>query len=179
MRDRVGVRRGLEAEAAGVGEVTGETQLLVIGGGPGGYVAAFKAADLGIETTIVEVAAILGGVCLRQGCIPSKALLHVGHLINHAAEAKAFGVAFAKPKIDLRQLRGWKRSIVDKLCAGINTLAKKRNVRIVHGKGRGVLKKRVRSLLKRNLLVESFHDAPAEAGGWGATVALLKKPEAR
>lgn len=114
--------------------MTEETQLLVVGGGPGGYVAAFKAADLGIETTIVEVAPVLGGVCLRQGCIPSKALLHVGHLINHAAEAETFGVTFDKPRIDIEQLRGWMQGIVDKLCGGINTLAKKRNVRVIHGK---------------------------------------------
>jgi len=133
VRRRAGAWRRLEAEAAGVGEVTEEAQLLVIGGGPGGYVAAFKAADLGIETTIVEVAAVLGGVCLRQGCIPSKALLHVAHLINYAAEAKAFGVTFSEPKIDVEQLRGWKQSVVDKLCAGIDTLANKRKVRVVHG----------------------------------------------
>jgi dihydrolipoamide dehydrogenase len=117
-----------------VGELTEETQLLVIGGGPGGYVAAFRAADLGIQTTIVDTAPILGGVCLREGCIPSKALLHVGHLITHAGEAAEFGVAFNKPKIDIEKLRNWKQGVVDKLCGGINTLAKKREVRVVQGK---------------------------------------------
>jgi len=117
-----------------VGELTEETQLLVIGGGPGGYVAAFKAADLGIETTLVDAAPALGGVCLREGCIPSKALLHVAHLITHAAEAEHFGITFGKPKIDIEKLRGWKQSVVDRLCGGINTLAKHRNVRVIHGK---------------------------------------------
>lgn len=117
-----------------VGELTEETQLLVIGGGPGGYVAAFKAADLGIQTTLVEAAPVLGGVCLREGCIPSKALLHVAHLITHAAEAVDFGVTFGKPKIDVAQLRGWKQSVVDKLCGGVNTLAKHRGVQVIHGK---------------------------------------------
>ncbi|MFQ5806369.1 MAG: dihydrolipoyl dehydrogenase [Phycisphaerae bacterium] len=117
-----------------VGELTEETQLLVIGGGPGGYVAAFKAADLGIQTTIVDAAPILGGICLRAGCIPSKALLHVAHLITHAAEARDFGITFDKPKIDVEKLRGWKQGVVDRLCGGVNTLAKKRNVRVIQGR---------------------------------------------
>jgi dihydrolipoamide dehydrogenase len=116
-----------------VGELTEETQLVVIGGGPGGYVAAFKAADLGIETTLIETAPSLGGVCLREGCIPSKALLHVAHLIDHAAEASAFGLSFGQPQIDLERLRSWKQSVVDKLSGGVSTLAGKRNVRVVHG----------------------------------------------
>jgi dihydrolipoamide dehydrogenase len=114
--------------------MTEETQLLVIGGGPGGYVAAFKAADLGIQTTLVDAAPVLGGVCLREGCIPSKALLHVAHLINHAAEAEAFGVTFRAPEIDIERLRGWKQGVVQKLCSGIETLAKQRKIRIIHGR---------------------------------------------
>ncbi|MBU0618120.1 MAG: dihydrolipoyl dehydrogenase [Planctomycetes bacterium] len=117
-------------------EPTEETQLLVIGGGPGGYVAAFKAADLGIRTTLVDAAPVLGGVCLRQGCIPSKALLHISHLINHAAEAEAFGVTFGEPEIDIPRLRDWKQSVVDKLCAGVETLAKNRKVRVIHGEAK-------------------------------------------
>jgi dihydrolipoamide dehydrogenase len=117
-----------------VGELTEETQLLVIGGGPGGYVAAFKAADLGLETTLVDAAPVLGGVCLREGCIPSKALLHVAHLITHAAEAGDFGVTFSKPKIDVEKLRNWKQGVVDRLCGGINTLAKRRDVRVIQGR---------------------------------------------
>lgn len=114
-------------------EPTEETQLLVIGGGPGGYVAAFKAADLGVQTTIVDRAPLLGGVCLREGCIPSKTLLHIAHLINQAAEAQNFGVTFEKPKIDVDKLRGWKQQVVEKLCGGVKTLAKKRNVRVIRG----------------------------------------------
>ena len=117
-----------------VGELTEETQLLVVGGGPGGYVAAFRAADLGIQTVIVDQAPVLGGVCLREGCIPSKALLHVAHLITHAAEAAAFGVTFEPPRIDVEKLRGWKQSVVDKLCGGVKTLAAKRDVRVVRGR---------------------------------------------
>jgi dihydrolipoamide dehydrogenase len=119
-----------------VGELTEETDLLVIGGGPGGYVAAFRAADLGLQTTLVEQDPLLGGVCLREGCIPSKALLHVAHLIESAAAAKDFGVGFPPPKIDLDKLRGWKQSVVDKLSGGINTLARKRNVQVIQGHAR-------------------------------------------
>jgi dihydrolipoamide dehydrogenase len=117
-----------------VGELTEETELLVIGGGPGGYVAAFRAADLGVETTLVERDPRLGGVCLREGCIPSKALLHVAHLITHAAEAKDFGVTFTKPKIDVDKVRAWKESVVERLCGGVKTLASHRNVRVVQGR---------------------------------------------
>jgi dihydrolipoamide dehydrogenase len=119
-----------------VGELTEETDLLVLGGGPGGYVAAFRAADLGIQTTLVDAAPVLGGVCLREGCIPSKALLHVAHIIENAAESEAFGVAFDRPKINIDRLRTWKQSVVDKLCGGVNTLASKRKVRIVRGRAR-------------------------------------------
>ncbi len=117
-----------------VGELTEQTDVLVIGGGPGGYVAAFRAADLGLQTTIVDENELLGGVCLREGCIPSKALLHVAHLIETAAEAKEWGVSFNKPKIDVDKLRGWKQSVVDKLCGGVKQLAKGRKVQVIQGR---------------------------------------------
>jgi len=117
-----------------VGELTEESQLVVIGGGPGGYVAAFRAADLGVQTTLIDENPVLGGVCLRVGCIPSKALLHVAHLVTHALEAADFGVSFKPPTIDVDKLRAWKMGVVDRLCGGINTLAKKRNVRVIRGR---------------------------------------------
>jgi len=116
-----------------IGELVEETQVLVIGGGPGGYVAAFKAADLGLRTTLVDNNELLGGVCLREGCIPSKALLHVAHLIHSAEDAAVFGVTFKKPEIDVAKVREWKNGVVSKLCKGINTLAGKRNVRVLQG----------------------------------------------
>lgn len=119
-----------------VGDLTESTDLLVLGGGPGGYVAALKAADLGVQTTIVDDNPVLGGVCLREGCIPSKALLHVAHLIDDAAHADKFGITFSTPKIDIDKLRGFKQSVVDRLCGGINVLANKRKVRVVKGRGR-------------------------------------------
>jgi len=119
-----------------VGEFTEETQVAVIGAGPGGYVAAFRAADLGLQTTLIDSADKPGGVCLREGCIPSKALLHVAHLMHTAAEAGDFGVQFDPPRVELDKLRVWKRSVVDRLCNGIKTLATKRKVRLIQGLAR-------------------------------------------
>ncbi|MBU0639429.1 MAG: dihydrolipoyl dehydrogenase [Planctomycetes bacterium] len=115
-------------------ECAEQTELLVVGGGPGGYVAAFRAADLGVQTTIVDESPLLGGVCLREGCIPSKALLHVAHLLEDAAEAEEFGVAFQPPRIDIDRLRSWKNSVVAQLCAGITKLAGQRKVRVIRGR---------------------------------------------
>jgi dihydrolipoamide dehydrogenase len=119
-----------------VGELTEQADLLVIGGGPGGYVAAFRAADLGLATTLVDENPVLGGVCLRVGCIPSKALLHVAHVIGLAADAKDFGVTFGPPALDVDKLRAWKQSVVDPLCGGIDLLAKKRGIRVLRGRAR-------------------------------------------
>ena len=108
-------------------------ELAVIGGGPGGYAAAFLAADLGISTVLIEKRANPGGVCLYEGCIPSKALLHAAHVIHSAEEAAAIGIQFAKPQIDLAKLRDWKNSVVEKLTGGLGQLARSRRVRYVRG----------------------------------------------
>ncbi len=107
---------------------THKTHLLVIGGGPGGYTAAFRAADLGLQVTLVEADDSLGGTCLLRGCIPSKALLHVAELITEAREARTFGLAFGDPKIDLDALRGWKNSIISRLSGGLAGLVRQRKV---------------------------------------------------
>jgi dihydrolipoyl dehydrogenase len=126
--------------ASGRGEQTGLTadldcEMIVLGGGPGGYSAAFRAADLGLDTVIVERYATLGGVCLNVGCIPSKALLHVAAVIEEATHADAFGVAFAPPKVDLDRLRAHKSKVVAKLTTGLAGMAKGRKVRVVRGYG--------------------------------------------
>jgi dihydrolipoamide dehydrogenase len=90
-----------------------KTQLVVLGGGPGGYSAAFRAADLGIDTVIIDSRDKLGGVCLNVGCIPSKALLHVAKVIDDAKEMASHGVVFGEPQIDLDKVRSWKDSVVD------------------------------------------------------------------
>ena len=114
------------------------TQLLVLGSGPGGYTAAFRAADLGMQVLLVERWPVLGGVCLNVGCIPSKALLHAAKVIEDAEEMGARGIAFGAPEIDLGKLRSWKESVVKKLTGGLRTLAKQRKVEVVQGVGRFV-----------------------------------------
>jgi dihydrolipoamide dehydrogenase len=112
------------------------TQLLVLGSGVGGYTAAFRAADLGLDVVLVERHERLGGVCLNVGCIPSKALLHVAKVIAEAQLAAEHGVKFGDPEIDVDTLRGWKESVVGKLTGGLAQMAKGRKVRVVTGEGR-------------------------------------------
>lgn len=111
-----------------------KTQLAVIGGGPGGYAAAFLAADLGMQVTLIDMEKNPGGVCLYRGCIPSKALLHVAKLINEAEEAKKWGVEFGEPKIDINKLRDFKNGVVNKLTGGLGQLAKQRKVNYINGR---------------------------------------------
>ena len=111
-------------------------QVVVLGSGPGGYTAAFRAADLGLRTALIEREERLGGVCLNVGCIPSKALLHAARVISETEEMAAHGVAFGKPKVDLPKLIEWKQSVVDKLTGGLVGLAKRREVEVIHGVGK-------------------------------------------
>ena len=120
----------------GAADATRSTQLLVLGSGPGGYTAAFRAADLGMKVTLVERDAELGGVCLNVGCIPSKALLHAARVIEEAAEMSARGLTFGAPQIDRAKLRTWKAAVVAKLTGGLKVLARQRKVEIVRGVGR-------------------------------------------
>jgi len=113
-----------------------ETQLLVLGAGPGGYTAAFRAADLGLKVTLVERWPMLGGVCLNVGCIPSKALLHAAKVIDEVGEMSHHGVEYGAPKIDLPKLLSWKNSVVKKLVGGLSVLAKQRKVEVVTGVGK-------------------------------------------
>ena len=110
-----------------------ECAMVVIGAGPGGYTAAFRSADLGLDTVLVERYASLGGVCLSVGCIPSKALLHAADVIEQAAHASDYGVDFGKPKINIDTLRGYKDKVVGQLTKGLAGMAKQRKVRVVQG----------------------------------------------
>jgi dihydrolipoamide dehydrogenase len=112
-----------------------KTDLLVLGAGPGGYAAAFYAADLGKKVILVERDKRLGGVCLNRGCIPSKALLHATHVITSARESEHRGIVFGNPSIDVAKLRTWKESIITKLAGGIAQLAKMRGVQLLSGRG--------------------------------------------
>lgn len=118
------------------GKATHQAQLVVIGSGPGGYTAAFRAADLGLRVILVERYPVLGGVCLNVGCIPSKALLHAAKVIDDAAAMADHGVEFGKPKIDAKALRGWKNEVVGRLTGGLAQLAKQRKVAVVNGTAR-------------------------------------------
>ncbi|WP_147653030.1 dihydrolipoyl dehydrogenase [Vulcaniibacterium gelatinicum] len=115
-----------------------ECRMLVLGAGPGGYTAAFRAADLGLDTVLVERYPTLGGVCLNVGCIPSKALLHAAAVIDEAAHAKAYGIEFGKPKVALDALRAYKEKVVGQLTKGLAGMARQRKVRVVQGVGRFV-----------------------------------------
>ena len=112
-----------------------KTEIVVVGAGPGGYAAAFYAADLGKKVILVEQDKRLGGVCLIRGCIPSKALLHATELLAEAKEASHHGISFETPKIELAKLRAWKESIVTKLGQGVAGLAQRRGVQVMHGRG--------------------------------------------
>lgn len=114
---------------------TEKTQVIVLGGGPGGYAAAFLAADLGLDVTLVEKRENPGGVCLYEGCIPSKALLHAAELIRESQHAAEWGLHFGKPEIDLDKLRAWKNKVVQQLTGGTGQLAKARKVKHIKGTG--------------------------------------------
>ncbi len=119
-----------------IGELTQETDLLVIGGGPGGYHAAFRAASQGIHTTVVESDRSLGGVCLHHGCIPSKMYLAMAETLHAAALGKAMGIEFGKPRLDVAAMRQWKQQVVSKLASGLDSLCKKHGVDKIQGKAR-------------------------------------------
>jgi dihydrolipoamide dehydrogenase len=111
-------------------------KIVVLGGGPGGYAAAFLAADRGMNVTLIDAGKKPGGVCLHRGCIPSKALLHIAHLINETKEAKNWGVDFGEPKIDLEGVRNWKNQVIDKMATGLSQLCKQRKVEFISGQGK-------------------------------------------
>ena len=127
-----------ENSVAGGAKAQGDlhADVVVLGAGPGGYTAAFRAADLGQKVILIERWDVLGGVCLNVGCIPSKALLHSAKVMSEAEDMGAHGITFAKPKVDLDKLRGWKDGIVSKLVGGLSGLAKARKVTVVHGEGK-------------------------------------------
>jgi dihydrolipoamide dehydrogenase len=110
--------------------------VVVLGSGPGGYTAAFRAADLGMKTALIERWATLGGVCLNVGCIPSKALLHAAKVIDEAHEMESAGIVFGQPKIEVEKLRAWKNKVVSRLTGGLSTMARQRKVEVIRGTGK-------------------------------------------
>jgi dihydrolipoamide dehydrogenase len=123
-----------DQSSTGPHEGTEKLHVAVVGGGPGGYAAAFLAADLGMQVTLIDPEANPGGVCLYRGCIPSKALLHVAKLIEESQQAKNWGIEFPPAKVDLARLRSWKESVVKKLTGGLGQLSKQRHVEYIQGR---------------------------------------------
>jgi dihydrolipoamide dehydrogenase len=117
-----------------MGELQQESEVLVVGSGPGGYAAAFRAADLGLDVTMVDPARRPGGVCLYKGCIPSKTFLFLSELIHDAARAESMGITFGKPRIDLKALREWKGNVIDSMANGLVSLSNRRGVQLLQGR---------------------------------------------
>jgi dihydrolipoamide dehydrogenase len=130
------VREPPPAQAGGDSGAERDAQVVVLGSGPGGYTAAFRAADLGLRTILIERYERLGGVCLNVGCIPSKSLLHAARVIAETEEMATHGISFGKPSVDLEKLIEWKTSVVNRLTDGLAGLAKRRHVEVVHGSAR-------------------------------------------
>ncbi len=150
-----------------------DVQVVVIGSGPGGYTAAFRAADLGLKTALIERYDTLGGVCLNVGCIPSKALLHAARVVSEAEEMAEHGIKFNKPKVDLDALRSWKESVVGKLTGGLAGLAKQRKVEVITGEAKLTGPNTV-SVGDRTL---SFDSCIIAAGSEAATIPGLPEDE--
>ncbi len=149
--------------------------IVIIGAGPGGYAAAFLAADLGMNVTLIDKEENPGGVCLYRGCIPSKALLHVAKLINETHEAKDWGIEFTEPKIDLDKLRNWKNSVVAKMTGGLGILSKQRKINYIQGKA-NFLNSSSLKIKKENGVEEnlSFDKAIIATGSIIATIPSLQ-----
>ena len=139
-------------------------EVVVLGAGPGGYTAAFRAADLGKQVVLIEKQASLGGVCLNVGCIPSKALLHVAKVISEAEEVGHHGVTFAKPTIDINAIRTWKESVIGKLTGGLAALAKQRKVQVVYGKAKFTSPNMLEVTTADGVKTVSFDNAIVAAG---------------
>jgi len=133
----------IAAAAMPQGDATHAAQLVVIGAGPGGYTAAFRAADLGLDVILIERSPVLGGVCLNVGCIPSKALLHAAKVIDDAEAMAEHGVTFGKPTIDAEKLRDWKNEVIGKLTGGLSMMAKQRKVRVLQSTAKFVAANRL------------------------------------
>ena len=150
-----------------------DTEVAVLGSGPGGYTAAFRAADLGKKTVLIERYPSLGGVCLNVGCIPSKALLHVAKVICEANDIEQCGVKFEKPDINSQQMRKWVEKVVGQLTGGLSALAKQRGVQVVHGHGQFLDAETLSVVQDDKETKVSFRDAIIAAGSRPATLPFL------
>ena len=135
-----------------------KTDLVVLGGGPGGYSAAFRAADLGRKVTIIEKSAVLGGVCLNVGCIPSKTLLHIAEVIEEAEKLAPLGVSFGKPTFDLEKIRAHRDSVIKTLTSGLDSLCKARKVERIVGEGSFLSDNELKVVTEKEELKLTFED---------------------
>src|SRR5208282_1700965 len=154
-------------------------EVLVLGSGPGGYTAAFRAADLGKKVVIVERWPMLGGVCLNVGCIPSKALLHAAKVIEETHEMSAHGLSFASPAIDIDKLRGWKDGVVKRLTGGLTGLARQRKVTVVEGVGKFVALNQVEVQTAGGSKTISFEHAIIAVGSEPVTLPFIPHDDPR
>ena len=157
-------------KASGVPQGDIHAQVLVLGAGPGGYTAAFRAADLGKKVVLIERYPTLGGVCLNVGCIPSKALLHAAKVITEAEEMEHNGITFGKAKVDIDKLRGWKESVISKLTKGLGSMAKGRKVTVVEGTGKFTSPNMIEAATKDGIKKISFDHCIIAAGSQVAKI---------
>ncbi|MBO9491040.1 dihydrolipoyl dehydrogenase [Endozoicomonas sp. G2_1] len=156
-----------------------KTQVVVLGAGPGGYSAAFRAADLGLDVVLVESRKTLGGVCLNVGCIPSKALLHVAKVIDDAADMASHGVSFGKPEIDLDKVRDWKDSVIGQLTGGLAGMAKQRKVTTVYGYGKFTSDKTIAVETEEGTTTVEFDNAIIACGSSVVDLPFIPKEDPR
>lgn len=156
-----------------------KTQVVVLGAGPGGYSAAFRAADLGLDVVLVESRKTLGGVCLNVGCIPSKALLHVAKVIDDAADMASHGVSFGKPEIDLDKIRDWKDSVIGQLTGGLAGMAKQRKVTTVYGYGKFTSDKTIAVETEDGTTTVEFDNAIIACGSSVVDLPFIPKEDPR
>ncbi|MEZ5848807.1 MAG: dihydrolipoyl dehydrogenase [Geminicoccaceae bacterium] len=161
------------------GKADQHAEILVFGAGPGGYTAAFRAADLGRKVVLVERWDTLGGVCLNVGCIPSKALLHAARVMSEAREMGEHGIAFSKPKVDIDKLRAWKEGVVGKLTGGLSGMARQRKVTTVRGHGRFISSNEVEVEQDGKKTVVSFDSAIIAAGSEPVTLPFIPHDDPR
>uniref|UniRef100_UPI0011789D30 FAD-dependent oxidoreductase n=1 Tax=Crenothrix polyspora TaxID=360316 RepID=UPI0011789D30 len=156
-----------------------QAEVLVLGGGPGGYTAAFRAADLGKQVVLVERYPVIGGVCLNVGCIPSKALLHMAQVIHEAEEFAERGIVFEKPALDIDKIRDWKQNVTNTLNAGLAGLVKQRKITLVHGLGQFTSANTVDVQTEAGLQIIQFEQAIIAAGSQPTKIPSFPNPDPR
>ncbi|WP_225639302.1 dihydrolipoyl dehydrogenase [Candidatus Profftia sp. (ex Adelges kitamiensis)] len=156
-----------------------KTQVVVFGAGPAGYSAAFRCADLGLNTIIIERYFTLGGVCLNVGCIPSKSLLHVAKVIKKSKELKKLGVFFGDPKIDINKIRTWKNNIISNINNGLANMAKTRSVKVIHGIGKFTSKHTIEVESNNNKIIINFDNAIIASGSHPVELPLISHEDPR